>query len=94
MTKSINHMFTKSDFPKELKKLKVIPVYKKEDALRDENYRHVSLLSHVSKVFGRIISKQITNYMENKLSKYITGFRKSHGTQHSLITMLKNRKVR
>ena len=26
--------------------------------------------------------------MEDTLSKYITGFRKSHGTQHSLITML------
>ena len=27
--------------------------------------------------------------MENKLSKFITGFRKLHGTQHSLVTMLK-----
>ena len=26
--------------------------------------------------------------MENKISKYVKGFRKSHGTQHSLIVML------
>ena len=26
--------------------------------------------------------------MENKLSKCLTGFRKSHGTQHLLVTML------
>ena len=26
--------------------------------------------------------------MQNTLSKYLTGFRKSHGTQHSLMTML------
>ena len=26
--------------------------------------------------------------MENKLSKHITGFRKAHGTQHSLFTDL------
>ena len=26
--------------------------------------------------------------MQDKLSKHITGFRKSHGTQHSLTTML------
>ena len=26
--------------------------------------------------------------MEDKLSKYLTGFRKSHGTQHLLVTML------
>ena len=26
--------------------------------------------------------------MEDKLSKYLTGFRKSHGTQRLLVTML------
>ena len=26
--------------------------------------------------------------MENKISKFVTGFRKSHGTQKSLIAML------
>ena len=26
--------------------------------------------------------------MENKFSKHVTGFRKSHGTQHSLMIML------
>ena len=62
-------MFTKSDFSKELKNSEVILVYKKEGPLRNENYRHVSLLSHVSKVFGTMISKQIINYMENKLIK-------------------------
>ena len=31
---------------------------------------------------------QINNYMQNKLSKYVTGFRKLHGTQHSLMIML------
>ena len=30
---------------------------------------------------------QINNCMENKLSKYKTGFRKSRGTQHSLMIM-------
>ena len=42
----------------------------------------------MSKVFERIIYKQINTYMEDKLSKYLTGFRKSHGTQHLLETML------
>ena len=26
--------------------------------------------------------------MEDKLSKYLTGFKKSHGSQHSLVIML------
>ena len=63
-------------------------MYKKQDPLKKENYRPISLLPHVSKVFERILYTQINNYMQNKLSKYVTGFRKSHGTQHSLMIML------
>ena len=62
LAKSINHIFTKSDFPRELKNSEVIPVYKKEDPPRKKNYRPVSLLPHVSKVFKRIICQQIPNY--------------------------------
>ena len=75
-------------FPEELKRSKVVPLYKKLDPIKKENYRSVSLLPHVSKVFERIIYKQINTYMEDKLSEYLTGFRKSHGTQHFLVTML------
>ena len=71
-----------------MKHSEVIPLFKKEDPLKKENYRPVSLLPHLSKVFERIIYKQINEYMENKLSKFITGFRKLHGTQHSMVTML------
>ena len=63
-------------------------MYKKLDPLQKENYRPVSLLPHVSKIFERIIHKQITNYMTDKLAHSITGFRKSHGTQNSLVVTL------
>ena len=36
-------------------------------------------------VFEGILYAQINNYMENKPSKYVKDFRKSHGTQHSLM---------
>ena len=57
LTQQINHMSTKSDFPRELKTSIVILVYKIENHLKKENYRPVSLLPHVPKVFERIISK-------------------------------------
>ena len=62
-------------------------ILKNLDPLQKENYRPVSLLPHISKVFETVIYKQINNFMENKISKCVTGFRKSHGTQHSLIAM-------
>ena len=88
LTKVINHAISENIFPKQFKKSEVIPLYKKEDPLNKANYTPVSLLPHVSKVFERIIYKQINIYMQDKLSKYITRFRKLHGTQHSLMTML------
>ena len=88
LTNSINYSIQHSNFPQELKLSEVIPVYKKLDPLQKENYRPVSLLPHVSKIFEKIIHKQISNYMTDKLAHSITGFRKSHGTQNSLVVML------
>ena len=88
LTKSVNYTINESEFPAELKHSEVIPLFKKEDPLKKENCRPVSLLPHLSKVFERIIYKQINEYMENKFSKFITGFRKLDGTQHSMVTML------
>ena len=88
LTKSVNYTINEGEFPAELKHSEVISLFKKEYPLKKENYRPVSLLPHLSKVFERIIYKQINEYMENKLSKFITGFRKLHGTQHSMVSML------
>ena len=89
LTKSINYTINEGKFPAELKHSEVIPLFKKEDPLKKENYRPVSLLPHLSKVFERMIYKQINVYTENKLSKFIRGFKKLHGTLlHSMVIML------
>ena len=72
----------------ESKKIRGNPIVKKQDPLKKENYSPVSLLLYVSNVFERIPFAQINDYMENKLEKYVTGFRESHVTQHPLMTML------
>ena len=88
LTKAINHAITENIFPEQKKSRKLIAWYKKEDPWKKGNYRPVSLLPQVSKFFERIIYKQINIYMQDKLSKQITGFRKQHGIQHSLMTLL------
>ena len=70
LTKAINHAITKDIFQEQLKKSEVIPLYKRKDPLKKEIYKLVSLLQHVSKVFERIIYKQINIYMQDKLSTY------------------------
>ena len=88
ITNSINLSIEKDCFPGELKLAEVSPMFKKKDNLDKENYRPVSVLPHVPKVFERIMYHQINNYMNDKLSKQLTGFRKNHSTQHFLSCML------
>ena len=88
LTNTINHSLKESTFPDGLKQSEVITVYKKFDPLQKENYRAVILLPHISKVFERLIYKQVNNFMENKISKCVMSFREFHGTQHFLIVML------
>ena len=55
--------------PEEIKLAEVSPIFKKKDNLDKENYRPVSALLHVSKVFERIMCNQTNDYMKDKLSK-------------------------
>ena len=71
-----------------MKEAEVTPIFKKNDDLDKENYRSVSVLPHVSKIINRIMYIQIENFMEDKLSKLLTGFRKDHSTRHTLVNIL------
>ena len=51
LTEIINSYFAENEFPNELKLADIIPIFKKKDPLNKENYRPVSILSHMSKVF-------------------------------------------
>ena len=53
-----------------------------------ENYRTVSILPIISKIFEKIISKQNTNFMDPLLSKYQCGFRRGFSAQNFLLAML------
>ena len=90
LTDIINDSIKNGVFPDELKLAAVIPLFKKADPFDKSNYRPVSLLSHMSKVFERIIYNQINEYIEPFLSNLVTGFRKNHNTQHSLLKMLES----
>ena len=71
-------------FPSELKLADVIPVFKKEDPTLAKNYRPISLLPTVSKIFERIMLNQITTYMNEYLSPFLCGYRKGFSTQTAL----------
>ena len=71
-----------------MKMADITPEHKKDDKTDKSNYRPVSILPSISKVFERIIYEDISQYMRCKLSLYLCGFRKGYSTQHCLIIML------
>ena len=88
MTQIINMSIDNNCYPDDLKLAEVSPVFKKKDDLGKENYRPVSILSHVPKVLERIIYQQIEDFMKDKLLNLLTGFTENHNTQHCLMSML------
>ena len=75
-------------FPNHMKLADVTPVFKKEDKHLKSNYRPVSILSSMSKVFERLIRNQISNFMEDKLSIFLCGYRKGMGAQNCLLYLI------
>ena len=69
-------------------------VFKMLDNISKDNCRSISTLSNFTKLFESILFTQINRYMQNKFSKYLTGFRKNHNTQNSLLRMIESWKVR
>ena len=71
-------------FPDILKNAEVTPVYKKDNMNNKQNYRSLSTLPNLPKVF-KIIYSQINTYISDKFSKYLKGFCNNHNTQHELL---------
>ena len=75
-------------FPTKLKLADITPAHKKGDVTDQSNYRPVSLLPCVSKVFEKLYSTQINKQMEQYFSKHLCGFRKGLSTQYCMLLML------
>ena len=59
---SINASINNGDFPSFLKLANVIPLFKKDCKNSKDNYRPISILKNISKVYERILFKQIGTY--------------------------------
>ena len=73
----------------EWKLARVIPIYKSEDKRKCENYRPISILPIISKIFEGEGFTQIYSFLNKHelLSKFQSGFRPKHGTLGALIQM-------
>nr|CAI5854973.1 unnamed protein product [Callosobruchus analis] len=90
LTYIINLSFYTGVFPKELKTAYLKPVYKKGSLQEFKNYRPVSLLTNISKIFERIIYAQLVAFLESNglLCEQQSGFRKGRNTIRAIYLAL------
>ena len=62
--------------------------HKKEEKTKKENYRPVSILPSVSKMFETNMYEDINQFMNTKLSSYLCGFRIDYSIHHCLMIIL------
>ena len=82
-----NYCISKSEFPNELKHADVIPAHKKKNKCDKTNYRPVSILPNISKIYEKIIYNQLHEYFNDRLFPSQCGFCKGYSSQHSLLVM-------
>lgn len=77
-------------FPNELKIAKVVPIYKNGDGNLCENYRPISILPIISKIFEKLLKIRLMNFFEkNKIfNQEQHGFRREKSVTTAVTTVL------
>ena len=85
-----NRVFSEGVFPNILKIAKVIPLFKKSDKSKPENYRPISLLPQFSKILEQLIKNRLLKLLDkfNIISKYQYGFRNKISTADALVDVI------
>jgi len=88
----INKIISEACYPDILKLATVVPVYKKGDSQDPKNYRPISLLPIVNKIFEKIILNKILDFMDTMEIKDTEqyGYKKSLGTSDAILKFCHN----
>ena len=75
-------------FSDNLKLPDITPVCKKKDLTQDGNYRPVSILPCVSKIFERVFQKPFSSFIDDFLCPNLCGYRKGFNAQYALLSSI------
>ena len=90
LTWLMNQIIHTGEFPKQLKRAKVKPRFKKGNHSSFANYRPISLLPSISKIFEHAITSQLMVYFTPKNLFYLQqfGFRPGHSTKLAALKLV------
>ena len=89
LTLIINQSLVTGIFPDKLKIAKVLPLFKKDDHTLMDNYRPISLLTSISKLYEKVVFSQLYDYFRNNDLFYDSqyGFLKNHSTEYAAMEL-------
>ena len=85
---NINHSMNNSTFPEQLKWADVKPVFKKNSRTDKENYRPVSILPNIFKIYEGCLYKQLYDYFDVIFSGNQCQFQKGFSVVNYLLPMI------
>ena len=86
----INLTIKKSQFPDDAKKAVVPPLHKKNSCLDKENFRPVSILPILSKLYEKALNAQLTEYFNHHFDIFLSAFRAQYGCQSTFLRVIED----
>ena len=88
----INESICEGVFPNNLKIAKVVPIFKSGNSEIPTNYRPISVLTYLSKIFEKVLYGRLNNYFtkNNLLTQQQYGFRNNHATSLAITDLYEN----
>ena len=85
----INLSMSKAVYPDHFKVAEIIPIYKTKDKHNLENYRPISLISNLAKVFEKILHNRLLDFFvkHNIISEKQYGFVRNKGTKDAIANL-------
>ena len=90
LSQLINDSISKGLFPNICKLAQVIPISKNDSRLLCTNYKPISLLSNISKIFEKVIHSSLNLFLEqhNHIYPYQFAFSTDYSTNNALMTIV------
>ena len=90
LTKIINIAYRTCTFPDNMKITNIKPIFKENNKEKISNYRPISILPVISKIFERACTDQLVKYLEDNdlISRTQHAYRKGHSTQTCLVEIV------
>lgn len=87
LTTIYNKCWEEGKVPEDWKIGIILPIFKKGDSRDCKNYRGITLLSIISKIYEQILEKRLRKIIEGQLAEQQSGFRKGRSAQDHIFTI-------